>query len=165
VGHEAGGGDTTSLVAEAGRLLCVAFSDGPDGPDGPDGRSELRRLEVELERLALLAEPGSYERGRLDGALQVLGAVAGRANLGLAPQTATIEPGSLAERLLLEIDNGVHGANADLAERLGTDQWQLSRAGRRLRDLGLAERTRTGRLNLWRLTSAGDQEARRRSSR
>lgn len=157
---EAGGPKTTdSLVAEAGRLLSVVS-------DVPGGLSELRRLEIELTRLRLLADHGSYERGQLDGVLSVLGAVSGRSTTaGLALQTATIEPGSLPERLLLEIDNGVHGANADLAERLGTDQWQLSRAGRRLRDLGLAERTRTGRLNSWRLTSAGDQEARRRSSR
>ena len=113
----------------------------------------------------MVTEPGSYERGQLDGVLTVLAAVSGRsiAGGGLAPQTATIEPGSLPERLLLEIDSGVRGANADLAERLGTDQWQLSRAGRRLRDLGLAERTRAGRLNAWKLTSAGSQVARQRS--
>lgn len=158
MGHEAGGVDTTgSLIAEAGRLLSVAFS------DGPGGRSELRRLAIELTRLALVAEPGSYERGQLDGVLAVLGAVSGRStDVGLAPQTATIEPGSLPERLLLEIDSGVHGANADLAERLGTDQWQVSRAGRRLRELGLAVRTRTGRLNSWILTEAGEREARQR---
>lgn len=157
--NEAGGPETTdSLIAEAGRLLCVVSE--------PDGLSELRRVETQLTGCALVAAPDSYGRGQLDGALAVLASVSKVSPVvGLAPQTATIEPGSLPERLLLEIDSGVCGANADLAERLGTDQWQLSRAGRRLRDLGLAERTRTGRLNLWRLTSAGDQEARRRSSR
>lgn len=157
---DAGRGATTgSILAEAGRLLCVA------SPDGPDGRSELRRLQIELSRLAAAAELGSYERGQLDGVLAVLGAASGRSTtVGLSPQTATIEPGSLPERLLLEIDRGVRGANADLAETLGTDQWQVSRAGRRLRDLGLAERTRAGRLNSWRLTSAGNQEVLRRSS-
>lgn len=141
-------------------MLCVASS------DRTRGLSELRRVEALLTGRALVAAPNSYERGQLDGVLAVLASVAEVSHVvGLAPQTATIEPGSLPERLLREIDSGVCGANADLAERLGTDQWQLSRAGRRLRDLGLAERTRTGRLNLWRLTSAGAQEARRRSSR
>ncbi len=52
---------------------------------------------------------------------------------GLAQQSAPLEPGSIAARMLLEIARGVRGANADLADRLDTDQWQVSRAGRRLR--------------------------------
>ncbi len=50
---------------------------------------------------------------------------------GLAAQSTPVEPGSLAARMLLEIARGVRGANADLADRLDTDQWQVSRAGRR----------------------------------
>lgn len=130
---------------------------------GDDARRHLRDLEADIARTASLTPPGSYERSGLEGALAVVGALWQRVTaVGLAAQTAPIEPGSLPERLLLEIDRGVRGANADLAERLGTDQWQVSRAGRRLRDLGLAERTRAGRLNSWTLTSAGEREARRR---
>ena len=55
--------------------------------------------------------------------------------------------GSLPARMLLEIADGVQGANADLSDRLDTDQSQVSRAGRRLRQLGLATRVRAGRLN------------------
>ncbi len=80
---------------------------------------------------------------------------------GLAQCTSPLEPGSLAARLLLEIVAGVRGGNADLAERLGTDHWQVSRAGRRLRDLGLATRSREGRVNGWTLTQEGSRQARR----
>lgn len=67
---------------------------------------------------------------------------------------------------VIEIAESVRGAaNADLAERLDTDQWQDSRAGRRLRDLGLASRSRAGRLNAWVLTSAGGRAADRLRSR
>lgn len=51
------------------------------------------------------------------------------------------------------------GANADLADRLDTDQWQVSRAGRRLRALGPATRLGSGRLNIWQLTGAGQRLA------
>jgi len=123
-------------------------------------RAELRRLDRDLTSDAESRQVGSYERGVVDGLLAVVRAIARNGTLGgLAVQVARFEPGSLAARLLLEIAAGVHGANADLAERLGTDQWQISRAGRRLRDLGLAERSRSGRINEWVLTVAGKQEA------
>lgn len=145
------------LIAQAGRLLSAPASGREAVP------SDLRRLKVDLTRVATTIAPGSYELGQLDGVLAVVTAVSqATTGVGLAMQTALIEPGSLPERLLLQIDSGVQGANADLAERLGTDQWQVSRAGRRLRDLGLAERTRTGRLNSWTLTSAGQREVVRR---
>lgn len=65
------------------------------------------------------------------------------------------ESGALPARLLLEIEAGVRGANTDLAERLGTDKTQLSRAGRRLRQLQLVEREREGRINRWKITPEG----------
>lgn len=105
------------------------------------------------------ATAASYDRGAAEAVLAVVEAVQGES--GLAAQTSPFEPGSLVERLLLEIAGGVQGANADLADRLGTDQWQLSRAGRRLRDLGYAERQRAGRLNVWTLTPAGRRESSR----
>lgn len=120
---------------------------------------DLRRLIRESGQLVRRSDAASYDRGAAEAVLAVVEAVQGES--GLAAQTSPFEPGSLVERLLLEVAGGVHGANADLADRLGTDQWQLSRAGRRLRDLGLAERKRAGRLNVWTLTPAGRREASR----
>ncbi len=77
---------------------------------------------------------------------------------GLARQGGHLEVGSLAAHMLAEIARGARVGNADLAELLGTDAWQLSRAGRRLRDAGLATRARSGRINVWDLTSAGREE-------
>lgn len=139
--------------ADCARRVAVAVT-------SADG-AQLRQLRTELARLHKDAAAGQ-ERGICEGLLSVIDAakdlVGGR---GLAPQSAPLEPGSLAARLLLEIDGGVRGANADLADRLDTDQWQVSRAGRRLRDLGLATRARSGRLNGWSLTKAGEREASR----
>jgi hypothetical protein len=130
---------------------AVASSDG----------AQLRELRIELTRLRKGAAAGQ-ERGICEGLLTVVDAAGDLAGgRGLAPQSTPLEPGSLAARLLLEIDGGVRGANADLADRLDTDQWQVSRAGRRLRDLGLATRVRSGRLNGWSLTKAGLREASR----
>ena len=119
----------------------------------------LRGLRSELAHAAGDAtEP--YERGVYEGLLGIVDAVvdAVEGDWGLALQSAAVEPGSLAARMLQEIAGGVAGANADLADRLDTDQWQVSRAGRRLRELGLATRVRAGRLNGWTLTSAGQRE-------
>jgi DNA-binding MarR family transcriptional regulator len=119
----------------------------------------LRRLRSELATAAKRAS-GTHERGVYDGLLGVVDSVqeAVDAARGLAAQSAPVEPGSLAARMLLEVAGGVRGANADLADRLDTDQWQISRAGRRLRELGLATRVRSGRLNGWQPTDAGEQE-------
>ena len=129
---------------------------------GTGDRATLRRLRAELARSSK-GTSDARERGVYDG---LLGVVDAASDLlvdggGLAAQTTPIEPGSLAARLLLEIAAGVRGANSDLADRLDTDQWQVSRAGRRLRDLGLATRVRSGRLNGWSLTDAGQHEAAR----
>ena len=107
------------------------------------------------------APSGSYDRGLYEGLLAVLNAAEATADrgVGLAQQSAPLEPGSVAARMLLEIAGGVRGANAVLADRLDTDQWQVSRAGRRLRELGLATRLRSGRLNGWQLTTAGQRLA------
>jgi hypothetical protein len=80
---------------------------------------------------------------------------------GLASQGGQIEPESLPARMLREIARGARVGNADLAELLATDPWQLSRAGRRLRDAGLATRTRSGRVNTWCLTANGQIELNR----
>ncbi len=66
-----------------------------------------------------------------------------------------LESRSLPVRLLLEIDAGVRRVNTDLAERLGTDKTRVGRAGRRLRQLGLAGCEREGRINRWKITPEG----------
>lgn len=80
---------------------------------------------------------------------------------GLAAPAPGLVAESLPARLLAEVDRGARVGNADLAELLGTDQWQLSRAGRRLRELGLVTRSRIGRVNTWDLTEAGRREVER----
>lgn len=93
---------------------------------------------------------------------------------GLAVPAADLEPDSLPTRLLFEIARGARVGNGDLAVLLDTDDWQVSRAGRRLRELGLVTRARLGRVNVWDLTEAGRQaverlhdeaQSRRRSAR
>ncbi len=119
-----------------------------------------QKLDRDLAAAARRMEPAAYGRGAIDSLLAVVQAIRSTSQgPGLAPQMASLEPGSLPTRMLLEIAAGVRGANADLAERLDTDPWQLSRAGRRLRELGLASRTRSGRLNEWSLTGAGERVA------
>lgn len=76
---------------------------------------------------------------------------------GLAAPAPDLEPESLPARMLTEIGRGARVGNADLAVILGTDDWQLSRAGRRLRELGLVTRARLGRVNVWDLTDDGRQ--------
>lgn len=115
-------------------------------------RWDAQSLVVELQDAAGNAREG-YERGAVDALLAVLECARGREPY--EPSDVPLERGSLAARLLLEIRAGVQGANVDLAERLGTDKTQLSRAGRRLRQLGLADRVRDGRINRWSLTQEG----------
>lgn len=95
-----------------------------------------------LRRLADQSDFLSYQRGAVDSLLLVVECLARSDSAGLAAQGAVFESGSLPARMLLEIARGVPGANADLADRLDIDQWQVSRAGRRLRQLGLAIGTR-----------------------
>lgn len=141
------------MFAECARRVAVAVRS--------TDAAQLRQLHTELTRLRKGAA-SDLEQGICKGLLSVVDAASGLVGgRGLAPQSARLESGSLAARLLLEIDGGVRGANADLADRLDTDQWQVSRAGRRLRDLGLATRARSGRLNGWSLTEAGEREAAR----
>lgn len=133
---------------------------------GPGARAALEELLADLAERAEGHPVSSYERGVFTG-MAAVALAAGRAGRRspLAESTGLVEAGTLAERLLLEIGRGVAGSNAEIAERLGTDDWQLSRAGRRLREVGLAERTRSGRTNQWRLTPAGYEAVAERSRR
>jgi len=80
------------------------------------------------------------------------------ARTGLARQGGFLEAEPLPARMLGEIARGARVGNADLAELLGTDAWQLSRAGRRLRDAGLLPGSDSGRIDVWDLTADGRKE-------
>ena len=66
-----------------------------------------------------------------------------------------IEPGTLAWRFLSALTDTAPLGSGELRERLGTDETQLSRTGRRLREAGLAERRKVGRSVSWALTPGG----------
>lgn len=112
-----------------------------------------RQLASELREVIDDVPEQSYEHGAAVALLAVLEHV--QDTVATSESDLQFEPGSLPARLLLEIEAGVRGANTDLAERLGTDKTQLSRAGRRLRQLRLAECEREGRINRWDITPAG----------
>lgn len=146
--------------------------DGDPGPEGvPDVVRALvpavvsavrggRREELEgfVESLRSVDESRPEDRAAVATLRLVIEEAGREGSSGLAPQAGGLEPGSLPARLLVEIAAGVRVANQELAERLGTDPWQLSRAGRRLREAGLAERERQGRINVWEVTDAGREE-------
>jgi len=123
---------------------------------------QLQQLKAAIKRSARSVD-SDYKRGLADALLAVVDAARERTRgaTGLAQQAAVLESGSLTARMLLEIASGVQGANADLAERLDSAAWQVSRAGRRLRQSGLATRQRSGRFNGWALTALGRDEASR----
>ena len=66
-----------------------------------------------------------------------------------------IEPGTQAWRFLSALVEESPLGSSELRERLGTDETQVSRTGRRLRDAGLAERRKLGRSVSWELTPVG----------
>lgn len=122
-------------------------------------RSSVGLAKVERQLIALAASEAGEWKQALSGLADVCRAAREMDELrGLAPPERALEPGSLPARLLAEIERGARVGNADLAELLGTDPWQVSRAGRRIRELGLVTRARTGRVNVWDLTEAGQQE-------
>lgn len=100
---------------------------------------------------------GAMERAAWTGLERVAMACADALG-GLAAQSGRLEPESLAARVLARIADGDVYSNEDLVEMLGSDPWQISRAGRRLRELGLATRERHGRVNVWAATPAGRAE-------
>lgn len=145
------GSDLRGVLAGDLMTLAGALNEGSLG--------ELSALE---QRLAVMAVSPTVEpewRPVIEAfrqACDAAGSALGRQ--GLARQGGHFEAGSLPARMLGEIARGARVGNVDLAELLGTDAWQLSRAGRRLRDAGLATSTRSGRINVWALTSDGREE-------
>ena len=66
-----------------------------------------------------------------------------------------IEPDTLAWRFLSALSDTSPLGSGELRERLDTDETQVSRTGRRLREAGLAERRKVGRSVSWELTPVG----------
>ncbi len=125
---------------------------------------ELSALEHRLTALAADLTDDADGRSAVSALAEVCQAALSQLRQrGLADQGGQLEAESLAARMLGEIGRGARVGNADLAQLLETDPWQLSRAGRRLRDAGLATRTRSGRINVWDLTSEGRAELNRLS--
>lgn len=112
-----------------------------------------QKLASELREIINDVPEQSYAHGAAAALLAVLEKT--QDTKGAVRSDLPFESGSVPARLLLEIEAGVRGANTDLAERLGTDKTQLSRAGRRLRQLRLAECEREGRINRWKITPEG----------
>ena len=113
-----------------------------------------QKLASELREVIDDVPEQSYAHGAAAALLAVLEQA--QETKGAVRSDLPFESGSLPARLLLEIAAGVHGANTDLAERLGTDKTQLSRADRRLRQLRLVDCERNGRINRWTITSGGE---------
>lgn len=111
--------------------------------------------------LADLAAELSTAAGELGAGLddQVLGALAvveAANRAALVPDGATLpEPGSVASRMLQALVATPLARNRDLAEQLGTDETQISRAGRHLSDMGLIVRFKRGRENRWVVSPRG----------
>lgn len=147
-------GDVLVLLARELRTLAGAL--------GAGSPAELSALEQRLIPLAADLTAAPECRSVIEALAEV--SRAARSCLGrrgLAGQGGQIEVESLPSRMLGEIARGARVGNADLAQLLNTDPWQLSRAGRRLRDAGLATRTRSGRINVWELTATGRAELNR----
>jgi hypothetical protein len=97
------------------------------------------------------------EANRLDGMMCAFAETA-RACLDRARQTrlaATLDPQTLAARMLLMIDDEPGISSAQVTLQLGVDESQISRSGRALIERGLAVKDRHGKERTWRCTPRG----------
>jgi hypothetical protein len=103
--------------------------------------------------------------GILDVAAPLKGQLAAKAVSSLEPgqlaakAVSSLEPGQLAARFLTTVEQWPGISNNRLVAILGTDETQISRAGRRLIDDRLVDKDRAGRLNMWRITPEGKNVA------
>jgi DNA-binding MarR family transcriptional regulator len=91
----------------------------------------------------------------LSGVLRVIEASAQRLSASQLP--AALGPGTYAHQVLQAIAQDPGVSNTELRERLGLDETEVSRTGRRLREAGVATRRRFGRVNSWTLSPAGER--------
>ena len=107
-----------------------------------------------IRRVMKMARPLAAARlvGILDVAAPLKGQLAAKA-------VSSLEPGQLAARFLTTVEQWPGISNNRLVAILGTDETQISRAGRRLIDDRLVDKDRAGRLNMWRITPEGKNVA------
>lgn len=111
-------------------------------------------------QLACASEPGA---ARVDGMIIAFAETA-RAALDRVRQeqlAGTLDPGTVAARMLLMIDDEPGTSSARVMSQLNVQESQVSRAGRSLIERGFALKTRHGRERSWRLTPRGAALARR----
>lgn len=93
-----------------------------------------------------------FEGGRVRGVLDLVRWHLRRSVSAAAP---TIPRAGLVARMLQVVSQHPGSRNQEIAERLGVDQTQVSRAGRHLRGPGLATVRKAGRENAWFVTPRG----------
>ena len=93
--------------------------------------------------------------GSVTGVLRVIEAAAQRLSASQVP--AGFGYGTYAHRILQAIAQDPGISNSELRERLGVDETEISRTGRRLREAGLATRRRFGTMNSWTLSPVGER--------
>jgi len=120
----------------------------------------IAELDVETVRVAaggLRDAAGRADDDRAEAHLLGLLEVAHVAGRQLQSEAAvrSIEPASVSARFVATVGRHPGVCNSRIEEMLGIDETQVSRAGRRLVELGLAVKRRVGRQNAWVLTPAG----------
>lgn len=121
------------------------------------GLETLRSAHVRLFRAP------APETARLEGMITALAETA-RACLDRARQThlaETLDPQTLAARMLSMIEAKPGITSAEMTEQLGVDDSQISRSGRALIEHGLVTKERHGRVRSWRSTPRGAFTAQR----
>lgn len=156
--------------------LVLAELEAPRGADAEGDLEALRLLIVDaimehddytlrhgvegLHRLLVLwAAAGTRdpEISEAHGELRGLHNVASMALERMVPLAilAEISPDTLPHDVLSYIVDHPGCSNEDIGQELGTGKTQVSRAGRRLGDAGLARKRRTGSHNSWQATPRG----------
>jgi predicted NBD/HSP70 family sugar kinase len=105
------------------------------------------------QAMAGATDAGSALEGRLLGLIDVSHWAIERA-LPLA-DLAVLEPGSHANSFVEELSIHPGRNSTELAERLGVEESEVSRVGKKLRNDGLVLQRRLGRQKLWELTPKG----------
>lgn len=122
-------------------------------------RDWLLSSERELQDALVLgsSDPDGHDAERSLGRVEALLEIVRGATRRLVAQdaAAAVTPNSLSHRMLLVLIEQPGLTNRALAEALDVDETQVSRAGRRIEELGLAWKRRIGRVNLWELTPRG----------
>lgn len=132
---------------------------------------DAQNLHTGLETLrsahVRLSSASTPESMRLEGMITALAETA-RACLDRARQTQlaeTLDPRTVAARMLIMIDTKPGITSAEMTQQLDVDDSQISRSGRALIEHGLAVKERHGRVRSWRSTPRGAFTAQRTRNR